>query len=162
MDDDEEGDNDEYRSTYALTYDAKGYLVKSTGMDGDDPFTETLTWTSGNLTEVNWGREDGQDLIDRAVYGSAKNSANIDFNWFVALNSEGFDFAAGDPFKIFAMLGMVGKRTANLATRVTGVYGDAVTYTYQTGSNGVVTKIVSLESEGPCDEKEEFTITYAR
>ncbi len=162
MEEDEEGDNEEYHSTYTLTYDANGYLVKCEGMDGDDPLTETMTWSAGNLTQVKWGRENGQDLIDRAVYGQVKNSANIDFNWFLALDSEGFDFATGDPYKIFAMLGMVGKRTANLATKVTETWGNVTTNTYETNGKGVVTKVTRQENEGSYVEKEEFTITYAK
>ena len=160
MDDDEDGDNEEYHSTYTLTYDANGYLVKSEGMDGDDPLTETLTWTSGNLTQVNWGRENGQDLIDKAVYGQVENNANIDLNYFLVLDSEGFDFSAGDPYKIFAMLGMLGKRSSNMATKVTEAWGDVKLYTYAPVTNGKVTKIVQLEQEDSYAETEEFEITY--
>ena len=160
--DDEEGDNEEYHSTYTLTYDANGYLVKSEGMDGDDPLAETMTWSAGNLTQVNWGSDNGRELIDKAVYGQVKNNANIDLNWFLSLDSEGFDFAAGDPYKIFAMLGMVGKRTANLATKVTEAWGNVTTNTYETNSNGTVSKITRQTQEDYYTEKEEFTITYGK
>lgn len=161
MDDDDDNDNEEYRSTYTLTYDANGYLVKSEGMDGDDPLSETLTWTSGNLTQVNWGRDNGRDLIDKAVYGQVENIANVDLNYFLVLDSEGFDFSAGDPLKIFAMLGMVGNRSTHMATKVTEAWGDVKTYTYESIVKGKVTKIVQLEQEGSHTEREEFEITYS-
>lgn len=159
-DDDENGDNDEYHSTYTLTYDASCYLVKSEGMDGDDPFAETLKWDADNLVEVKWGMGNGRELIDRAVYGSVRNNSNIDLNWLFILGSEGFDFATGDPYKFFAVLGMTGKRTFCLPTKVTEAWGDVDTFTYETTEKGVLTKITSKTDDGR--SRDEYVITYGK
>lgn len=159
-DDDDEGDNEECYGTYTLTYDANGYLVKSEGMDGDDPLTETLKWDAGNLIEVNRGTEDGRELVDRVVYGSVKNNGNVDLNWLFVLSSEGFDFSTGDPNKVFAVLGLTGKRTANMPTKVTETWGDVDTFTYETTEKGVLTKITSKTDDGR--SRDEYVITYGK
>lgn len=133
-----------YVSTYTLAYDKDGHLVKSSLIeDGEQADDEVITWTSGNPTQVVWGYTGSTQLIDKATYGNVKNCANLDLNWLVALDSEGWDFAAGDPYKVFAMLGYVGTRSANLASSLTdgaeAINGNSRIYnfTYETdGTTG--------------------------
>mgnify|MGYP007069432432 CR=1 FL=1 len=67
-------------------------LVKSISTDSDE---ERITWTGGNPTEVWWGTVDSYDLIDKASYGTVPNKTNLDLNWFVVLETEGWAFASG-------------------------------------------------------------------
>ena len=80
-------------ATYELFYDAEGYLVKSVSSEDGE---ERITWTGGNPTEVWWGTIDGQDVIDKASYGTVPNKTNLDLNWFWVLKTEGWAFASGD------------------------------------------------------------------
>ncbi len=151
-------DYEEWHRTYTLTYDADYYLVKSEEMDEDAPSSSSLKWDGENLIEVNYGSD--HDLIDRAVYGSVRNNSNIDLNWLFILDSEGFCCATGDHNRIFAMLGMTGKRTYNLPTKVTDVYGYVYVYTYETTEKGIVTKITSEYGNGSA--RDEYVITYGK
>ncbi len=109
-----------YTETYTLTYDANGYLVKTTRTeDGEAPEDIKITWANGNPELVVWGYTGNTQLVDRATYGSVRNQGRFDLNWFLALDSEGWDFSTGDPYKIFALLGYIGKRSANLADSMT-------------------------------------------
>lgn len=156
-----------YNTTYTLHYDADGYLVKSNRVeDGDDADEERITWTNGNPTQVWWGTVGGSDLIDKATYGKVENNTNLDLNWFIALDSEGWDFAAGDPYKTFAIMGYVGKRSENLAETMTDAAeaynGETVVtrYTYQLSDNGMPMVIKKETNHGNTSEWSTYTITY--
>lgn len=163
------GDNVyQYKTTYTLSYDANGYLVKSNRIEeGEDATEERITWIGGNPTQVWWGTNGGKDLIDKATYGKVANNTNIDLNWLIALDSEGWDFAAGDSYKTFAIMGYVGKRSANLAETMTDASeawnGTAVVtnYTYQLGNDGTPTTIKKEAKHGDSfTESGTYTITY--
>jgi len=131
-------------ATYELFYDAEGYLVKSVSSEDGE---ERITWTGGNPTEVWWGTIDGQDVIDKASYGTVPNKTNLDLNWFCVLETEGWAFASGDADNIFPLIGLTGKRSAYMAETVTGYKfagysdGDSYEYVYQTDADGLLTKI---------------------
>ncbi|WP_288321634.1 DUF4595 domain-containing protein, partial [uncultured Alistipes sp.] len=131
-------------ATYELFYDAEGYLVKSVSSEDGE---ERITWTGGNPTEVWWGTIDGQDVIDKASYGTVPNKTNLDLNWFCVLKTEGWAFASGDADNIFPLIGLTGKRSAYMAETVTGYKfagysdGDSYEYVYQTDADGLLTKI---------------------
>ena len=112
---------EEYTFTYSLEYNADGYLERSVRVEDSDSEEERLTWSNGNLVSVWWGDGYGTsnpDAIDRAQYGSVLNRTNLDLNWIIALNSEGFDFATGDTNKMFSMLGYTGKRSTNMVEKI--------------------------------------------
>ncbi len=142
----------EYTFTYTLEYDTDGYLIRSVRVEDADPSNEErLTWANGNLVSVWWGDgfsgDSNPDVIDRAQYGSVLNKANLDLNWCVALDSEGFDFATGDVYKLFPMLGYTGKRSTNMAEKIIAWTGGASTkedskFEYTTDSDGFLTSIV--------------------
>ena len=108
---------------------------------------ERITWTGGNPTEVWWGTIDGQDVIDKASYGTVPNKTNLALNWFCVLKTEGWAFASGDADNIFPLIGLTGKRSAYMAETVTGYKfagysdGDSYEYVYQTDADGLLTKI---------------------
>lgn len=161
-----------YNTTYTLHYDADGYLVKSNRVeDGDDVDEERITWTNGNPTQVWWGTTGStssgtKDLIDKTTYGKVVNNSNLDLNWFIALDSEGWDFAVGDPYKTFAIMGYVGKRSANLAETMTDASeasngGSVVTrYTYQLADDGMPSVIKKETKHSDFTESSTYTITY--
>lgn len=157
-----------YVSTYTLTYDANNYLVKSSRIeDGEAADDEVITWTNGNPTQVVWGYTGSTQLIDKATYGDVKNQTNLDLNWFL-LNSEGWEFAAGDPYKIFAIIGYVGKRSANLASSMTdgaeaAYSGNRVyKYTYQKDEITELPVKITKKTTADYGEECEFTIVYGK
>ncbi len=168
IDYDDKGNDNIYKyvSTYTLTYDDNGYLVKSSRIeDGEDADDEVISWTNGCPTQVLWGYTGSTQLIDKATYGNVNNWANLDLNWFL-LDSEGWDFAAGDPHKIFAILGYVGKRSTYLVSSMTDGAeavnsGDRVyTYVYERDeTNGLPLK-VTMKTSADYGEECEYTIVY--
>ncbi|HJA56048.1 MAG TPA: DUF4595 domain-containing protein [Candidatus Bacteroides intestinigallinarum] len=144
---------EEYTFTYTLEYNTDGYLIRSVRVVGNATSSdeERLTWTNGNLVSVWWGDgyggDSNPDVIDRAQYGSVLNKTNLDLNWCVALNSEGFDFATGDTYKMFPMLGYTGKRSTNMAEKILAWTGGTSTkddyrFEYTTDKDGFLTSIV--------------------
>ena len=161
-------DKDEvpYSDTYELSYDAAGYLVKSVSSEDGE---ERITWTGGNPTEVWWGStSDGQDLIDKANYGTVPNKTNLDLNWVFVLATEGWAFASGDSENIFPLIGLTGKRSAHMAEIVTqsnfsGGSDRSYEYAYQTDADGLLTKITQKTSSTYAPEPYksfETVITY--
>ncbi len=168
-DEKESGNYVKYVTTYTLSYDTNGYLIKSSRIeDGEDADDEVITWTNGNPTQVVWGYQGSTQLIDRATYGNVKNQTNLDLNWLLALNSEGWDFATGDCYKIFAAIGYTGTRSTHLANTMTDG-AEAVnsgnrtyTYTYQMSeTNGLPVKITS-KTTAEYGTESEFTIVYGK
>lgn len=155
----------QYSGSYELFYDAEGRLVKSISTDSDE---ERITWTGGNPTEVWWGTVDSYDLIDKASYGTVHNQTNLDLNWFVVLETEGWAFASGDSNNLFPLIGLTGKRSEHMANSVysTGKVGSAPNYkyeyNYQTDADGLLTKITRKYHRSSADPYEiaEMVITY--
>lgn len=170
IDYDEKGSNlVKYVTTYTLSYDANGYLVKSSRIeDGEDADDEVITWTNGNPTQVVWGYQGSTQLIDKAAYGNVKNQTNLDLNWLIALDSEGWDFAAGDCYKIFALIGYVGARSANLASSITdgaeAADGRNIEYTltYQTSETSGLPVKATRKTSASYGSEREYTIVYGK
>lgn len=149
---------------FTLSYDAAGYLTGCVrvekGENDEDNFYST--WLGGNYTKVAWGGGSG---LDEAVYGNTayKNNANLDLNAYFVLDSEGFDFSFGAQDKIFALCGYTGKRSANLATRVTenwnGQTPRPTTYTYEFDADGYPVKIHAASRDSANDQVQ-YTTTY--
>lgn len=161
----------EYRSSYTLYYDAQGRLVRTVIREEDQTGgTEELrlTWENGNPVQVWWGStQGGADIIDKARYGSVPNNANLDLNWMLALDTEGFAFAGGDPAQIFAALGYVGVRSVMMAQTVSEseyIGHNVYKYVYNTDSEGLpvsVTRTVTNESYRPEPYQDrKYEITY--
>ena len=164
---DDKGNNQptQWTGNYELFYDAEGRLVKSISTDSDE---ERITWTGGNPTEVWWGTVDSYDLIDKASYGTVPNKTNLDLNWFVVLETEGWAFASGDSNNLFPLIGLTGKRSEHMAETVysLGVPGSGSTYKYecryQTDADGLLTKITRKYQKSSAEPYEvaEMAITY--
>ena len=168
-DENSSGNFAKYVTTYTLSYDANGYLVKSSRIeDGEDTDDELITWTNGNPTQVVWGYQGSTQLIDKATYDNVKNLTNLDLNWLLALNSEGWDFAAGDSYKVFAAIGYTGTRSTHLASSITDG-AEAVnagnrkyTYTYQLNETSGLPVKITRKTNAEYGEESEFTIVYAK
>lgn len=165
------GDVYEYQRSYSLYYDADSRLVRSVFREEDQTGgTEEgrLTWENGNPVRVWWGTNmSGADIIDRAQYGTVANTTVLDLNWLLVLDTEGFDFAAGDPAKIFAALGYTGVRSATLAKTVSEseyIGRDVYKYVYDLNGDGLpvtVTRTISNESYRPEPYQDrKYEITY--
>ncbi len=162
----EKGTWEEFSSTYNLSYNDEGYLVKSVSATGIE---ERITWTGGNPTEVWWGTtSDGEERIDKASYGTVPNKTNLDLNWFCVLESEGWAFATGDEHNLFSLIGLTGKRSTHMAKSVTisevieSSY-ESWEYIYQTDADGLPTKITQKTSTSYAPEpfvSYETVITY--
>ena len=151
--------------TYTLEYDANNCLVRS---DGDEGGESIIKWANGNIEGVKWIFEDNSDkLDDTATYGQVKNQSNLDLNWTV-LSSEGFDFAPGDPYKLFAVLGFCGTRTANLPDKTIISYPGSETkydntHIYELDADGDVTKIIStFDASSDDPTKIAYEIIYTK
>ena len=163
---------EEYTFTYSLEYNAYGYLERSVRVEDSDSEEERLIWSNGNLVSVWWGDGYGTsnpDAIDRAQYGSVLNKTNLDLNWIIALNSEGFDFATGDTNKMFPMLGYTGKRSTNMVEKIiawTGASKETSKYVYTTNDDAFPVSIteyynVAMPNEQTDWVKESrYRITY--
>lgn len=161
----------EFKGTYSLHYDAEGRLVRTLIHEEEDTGgtdEERLTWENGNPVQVWWGStQSGADIIDKARYGTVANNANLDLNWLLALDTEGFTFAAGDSAQIFTTLGYVGVRSAMMAETVSEseyIGRNVYKYVYKTDSEGLpvsVTRTVTNESYHPEPYQDrKYTISY--
>lgn len=160
---------DETYRTYELTYDAAGYLARTVVQDEGAPNEESrITWSGGNPTAVKWGtNSSGEEAIDRASYGNIPNRSNLDLNWsFLLANTEGWGLSTGDSNQFFSLLGLTGKRPAQMVTAITptDVFGSnsSYSYTYETDADGLPVKIVEqTHPEGSRPYKSsEYVITY--
>ena len=165
---------EEYTFTYSLEYNADGYLERSVRVEDSDSEEERLTWSNGNLVSVWWGDGYGTsnpDAIDRAQYGSVLNRTNLDLNWIIALNSEGFDFATGDTNSMFPMLGYTGKRSTNMVEKIIAWTGNGKTkedykYEYTTSNDAFPVSITEYYNVAMPNEQTDwvkdniYRITY--
>lgn len=167
---DENGLIDETYRTYELTYDAAGYLTRTVQDEGETNQESRITWSGGNPTAVKWGtNSSGEEAIDRASYGKIPNRSNLDLNWsFLLANTEGWAFSTGDSNQFFSLIGLMGKRPAQMVTTITptDVFGSnsdsSYSYTYETDADGLPVKIVEqTHPEGSRPYKSsEYVITY--
>lgn len=119
---------------------------------------------------MKWGtNSSGEEAIDRASYGKIPNRSNLDLNWsFLLANTEGWAFSTGDSNQFFSLIGLMGKRPAQMVTTITptDVFGSnsdsSYSYTYETDADGLPVKIVEqTHPEGSRPYKSsEYVITY--
>ncbi len=156
----DEGKTEESSSHF--TYDTKnGQLIKTETICKDyDGSSEKdlfeISWTNGNPTQVIW-TFNNYTTIDRVTYGTIKNKTNLDLNWFIALDTEGWYFSIGEN-QFLAAMGYMGKRSQNMAESVkSGSVGYSPTYRYQFDDEGRINKIIGNDPI----ESIECTIHYA-
>lgn len=144
---------------YRLSYNSLGQLTR---VNSDADGIETLTWTDGNLASCTWG--DSANVVDKAYYGSLANNLNVDINFFSLLSeAEGFCFATGDSYNVFALLGLTGTRTKNMVERVVDGYSYNGEYEFEyMVEGGLITKIIMWETTSYAGryKKAEMTISY--
>lgn len=144
---------------YRLSYNSLGQLTR---VNSDADGIETLTWTDSNLTSCTWG--DSANVVDKAYYGSLANNLNVDINFFSLLSeAEGFCFATGDSYNVFALLGLTGTRTKNMVERVVDGYSYNGEYEFEyMVEGGLITKIIMWETTSYAGryKKAEMTISY--
>lgn len=144
---------------YRLSYNSLGQLTR---VNSDADGIEILTWTDGNLTSCTWG--DSANVVDKAYYGSLANNLNVDINFFSLLSeAEGFCFATGDSYNVFALLGLTGTRTKNMVERVVDGYSYNGEYEFEyMVEGGLITKIIMWETTSYAGryKKAEMTISY--
>lgn len=144
---------------YRLSYNSLGQLTR---VNSDADGIETLTWTDGNLAACTWG--DSANVVDKAYYGSLANNLNVDINFFSLLSeAEGFCFATGDSYNVFALLGLTGTRTKNMVERVVDGYSYNGEYEFEyMVEGGLITKIIMWETTSYAGryKKAEMTISY--
>lgn len=169
----DEKDEQPWSATYDLSYNEAGYLIKTVcketyGSDEQTIDSETV-WTDGNPTLTNWSDGTSERWVDKATYSTVANSTNIDLNWFCMLNTDGWNYTAGDPKKFFAILGYTGERSQYLAQKVTtgsiketGVSAE-YTFTCRTDAEGRITEIAETYryDDGNVSDNAEYTIHYA-
>jgi YD repeat-containing protein len=136
------GGNDE---SWIGTYNNAGYLIKSEINSDDDSESYDFTWSGGNMMQVSY--EGG--VADYEYSDVANNSlSNLDLNYLITTS-----FAA--PF--LGIAGLLGKRSANMIETMSITLdvglSDSTSYTYETDSDGFVTKIKRVDGTV-------LTITY--
>ena len=148
---------------YTLGYDANGRLIESIRPE-EKNFRYSITWTNGNPTAVKYKSYNGGEYIectDKAEYGNVPNKTNIDLNWMVLTECPSGWIGAtgdGDQMPVFALLGYLGKRSANLAEKITNSSSGEVlaTITYELDSEKYPTRIVMRKGDYVCT----YTISY--
>lgn len=144
----EDGNPDETETeTYTLAYNADGYLIRSEITDDTTNFPENLTWKGNNLTSISFDYM-GMAVVETAAYGSVPNKTSLDLNMMIGyMNIEGFPFCVGDEKRIFGMIGLTGKRSANLVEKITSSYYSTGTvyyaFKYDVNAAGFPTRMIS-------------------
>ncbi len=149
--------------THALSYN-NGYLSKWVYGNQNNSYEDSYTWTNGNLTRLDsewtedWGAGEYSGESDVSyLYGSVANNplCNIDFN-----------VLAGYPYEgdaILALVGMCGKRCANMVSSYTfedsedSRYDEIYDVKYETDSEGFITKITATDRDGGYEDIIEIT-----
>lgn len=161
---------EEGSTKYEFGYDEEGCLVQSTLIEH---YSEewrhdySIIWTDGNPTRLLWEYEENDKKEnDYTTYGTVPNNANLDLNWLIVLDSEGWVFSVGDEYKTFAAMGYTGKRSKNLAESNREEYSfengvSTTNYTYQLDGDRV-TKITSTRINAYGNSSvSKYTIHYA-
>lgn len=160
----DEDDEDEESTpvTYTLAYDDNGYLYRSSGRNAEGNFGALLSWQEGNLMTIDWSKAGQSERRDICAYGTQENCANIDFNWLIALDSDGAEIASGDSYKLFSILGMTGRRARNLSTRMVDASQNELIVKWECDTAGRPIKVTVTDGDDSLSEKEEYTITYVK
>ncbi len=153
-----------------LTYDKDNYVKTnhSVASDGDNDYY-FHTWKDGNLSQLKWLNN---LCTDKAEYGTVKNITNLDLNW-ILYNTEGWDFSVGDPYCIFPLMGLTGKRSQNMVEKVSAEYfwGESDTtadkelreYKYVLDNQGYPSRIECYSynySNNKMEKTKTYVITY--
>lgn len=144
----EDGNPDETETeTYTLAYNADGYLIRSEITDNTTSFPENITWKGNNLTSISFNYL-GMAIVETAAYGSVLNKTSIDLNMMIGYTEiEGFPFCVGDETRVFGIIGLTGKRSANLVEKITSSYNPTgavyFAYKYEVNEAGFPTRIIS-------------------
>lgn len=158
----ESGDASIWQSDWIATYD-NGYLknISYKWTDPDDGYEDTslytCTWSNGNMTSVKLD----EYLSSVAQYNTSYANSdimNLDINWF-AYDDETYHFL--DEYQFFNIMGLYGKRSANLVVSTVETYGSSkytMNYTYKFDSEGCVTELVQKSSSGGSTTT--FTFSY--
>jgi hypothetical protein len=158
-------DDDDRPSNWEATYNNNGYLASSKNDDGDGSgewSTHTLTWTDGCLTNIGCT----ENYVTTITYDASLTNPYplLDLNWLLPTDLECYDFAVGDPSKIFAALGLMGNPSKYLITSITEYdgktyYSNKMDYKENTSERTVVT--VSRFINNSLDSYSEWTINYS-
>lgn len=111
---------------YVHTYNSDGYIRQTmSGVSDDDWTTYSFCWAKDNLSKIACA--DGSSV--EFVYGErcAKNIFGIDAVWLLTTGLSMCNGAVGDPSRIFAVLGMLGRRSAVLPARIVQTMASGVT-----------------------------------
>ncbi len=132
--------------TNRFTY-KNGYLVKTeTTFNGSYNDSYEITWENGNPTQVIYTSVD-EKITDRATYGSVENKANLDLNWFIALDAGEWIESVGEN-QFLAAMGYVGKRSKNMAEQVIETdENEKVTFEYKFDKESRIEKIIRKDEE---------------
>lgn len=144
-------DNQLTRNSYELFYTTEAHLnqVKSTTNERSNEYR--ITWNNNNPTQVVWGSTSGPSFTDTATFTSYANQTDIDLNWLLMMQTEGWAFSSGDNYNIFSMLGYTGKRAQHLVETVHETDNtdfDRYSYTYEFNSANKPQKIIRKDLEG--------------
>lgn len=132
---------------FEMTYDSAGYLKQSRNDDGGNEWTTYgFAWSGGNLQSISG---DGSKV--ELVYADSSLLNRIpvfDLNWVFPTDLEAYDFAAGDITRIWAVAGLLGKTSRNLATSITETdkYGTKRAYRMTYRENTLEKTVVRVES----------------
>jgi hypothetical protein len=158
-------DDDDRPSNWETTYNNNGYLAGTKSDDGDGSgewSTHTLTWTDGCLTNIGCSEK----YVTTITYDASLTNQCplLDLNWLLPTDLECYDFAVGDPTKIFAALGLMGNSSKYLITSITEYdgktyYSNKMDYKENTSERTVVT--VNRYIDNGLDSYSEWTINYS-
>lgn len=111
-------DDDSDASEWTASYDDSGYLKTTKNNDGTTTWdTYNFTWEDGNLKKISC--TNGGVITFTYSDPSLQNLHSLfDINWVLPHDFEYYDFAAGDITKLFAISGLMGKSSKNLATEI--------------------------------------------
>ncbi len=146
---------------YVHTYNSDGYIRQTmSGITDDDWTTYSFSWADDNLMKITCA--DGASV--EFVYDEqcSKNTFGIDIVWLLTSGLSVCDCAVGDPSRTFAVLGLLGRRSATLPakiiqTTVSGVTTYAVTYT--TAGTSALYAIVNCYAGDTLTERMEWKIS---
>jgi hypothetical protein len=158
-------DDDDRPSNWETTYNNNGYIAGTKSDDGDGSgewSTHTLTWTDGCLTNIGCSEK----YVTTITYDASLTNQCplLDLNWLLPTDLECYDFAVGDPSKIFAALGLMGNSSKYLITSITEYdgktyYSNKMDYKENTSERTVVT--VNRYIDNGLDSYSEWTINYS-
>lgn len=121
---------------YVYTYNSDGYIRQTMfGVSDDDWTTYSFSWAEDNLSKIVCA--DGASVEFFYDERSVKNIFGVDAVWLLTTGLSVCGGAVGDPSRTFAVLGMLGHRSAMLPAKIV-----------QTTELGVITYTVAYATTG--------------